>query len=129
MTFERNEDLLGEHFSATEFGCFCGECGLGLDAMRPKLLRWLVDARTIAGVPFVLTSSIRCHLHNADVGGVDSSAHMDGYAVDVAATDGLQRYVIVRAGMAAGFTRIGVAGTFVHLDCDPSKPSQVIWTY
>jgi len=35
----------------------------------------------------------------------------------------------VNALLKAGFTRIGIASSFVHVDCDPTKPAQVIWTY
>jgi hypothetical protein len=31
--------------------------------------------------------------------------------------------------MEAGFNRIGIAPTFIHVDNDPSKPEDVIWLY
>ena len=36
---------------------------------------------------------------------------------------------IVQALLTAGFTRIGIASTFIHADDDPSKPQNLIWTY
>jgi len=117
------------HFSPSEFRCGCGECGKGFESMQRDLLLRLDKARRIAGIPFVLTSSIRCPAWNEKVGGVDSSAHLEGWAVDVSATASGQRYEIVRAALEAGFRRIGIADSFVHMDCDPSKPADVIWTY
>jgi hypothetical protein len=31
--------------------------------------------------------------------------------------------------MEAGFNRIGISSTFIHVDNDPSKPEDVIWLY
>jgi hypothetical protein len=31
--------------------------------------------------------------------------------------------------MKAGFNRIGIADTFIHVDNDPGKAENVIWTY
>lgn len=123
-----DERILGEHFTAREFRCHCG-CGLGFESMQPKLLRRLVAARGLGPVPFIITSSIRCPTHNAAVGGVGSSAHVTGWAVDIAANTGTRRYQILTAAQQAGFNRIGIAATFLHLDCDPQKPGHVIWTY
>lgn len=124
-----DDDRLGPDFSAHEFRCRCGKCGLGAESMRDVLLRQLVLARRITATPFVITSAIRCPAHNAAVGGVDNSAHVSGYAVDVAVESSVARYQIVLAALNARFNRIGVASRFVHLDCDPDKAAEVIWTY
>lgn len=117
-----------EHFADREFKCACG-CGRGRRDMQPELLRRLVNARNLAGIPFVITSAVRCSTWNAKIGGVDSSAHVDGWAVDIAATNSSARFKIVAALAQAGFDRIGIAGTFIHADCDPRKPANVLWTY
>jgi hypothetical protein len=36
---------------------------------------------------------------------------------------------IVRALLGAGFTRVGIARTFVHVDADPDLPPEVVWVY
>lgn len=123
-----NEKLLGEHFTPSEFRCGCG-CGLGLESMQPELLRRLVLARQIANTPFILTSTIRCPQYNAQVGGVDSSAHVDGYAVDVASNNGYKRFQLFISALDAGFKRLGIDTHFIHLDCDPTKPAKVLWPY
>ena len=97
--------------------------------MKPELLQKLDNARTIAGVTFKVNSGYRTAAHNAKVGGVADSSHCQGWAADIAATSGTSKFTIVNALLKAGFTRIGIASSFVHVDCDPTKPAQVIWTY
>jgi len=89
----------------------------------------LDNARDIANIPFRITSGYRTASHNKQVGGVPDSAHTKGRAVDIAATGGRERYVIINALQQAGFNRIGISNSFIHVDDDPSKPEQVIWTY
>lgn len=89
----------------------------------------LDDARERAGVPFIITSGYRCLKYNTEVGGVSSSAHTDGYAADIKCNGSRTRHRIVMAAIDAGFTRIGLHKNFVHLDCDPNKPPDVIWLY
>lgn len=89
----------------------------------------LDDARGIAGIPFTITSGYRTIEHNDRIGGVDSSSHTAGYAVDIACRDSRSRWLIINALILVGFNRIGVADTFIHVDADPTKPENVIWTY
>ena len=69
------------HFSPLEFRCKCG-CGAGMEKMDADLLQMLDEARDLAGIPFPLSSAYRCPKHNKAVGGVPTSAHTRGYAVD-----------------------------------------------
>jgi len=80
-------------------------------------------------VPFAITSGYRCAAHNARVGGKSNSAHTRGRAADVRTSDSRTRYLVIRAALEAGFTRIGIAKTFIHLDDDPSLTQQVVWDY
>ena len=97
--------------------------------MDENFLGRLDDARGIAGVPFKITSGYRTREHNDRVGGVDSSAHTSGHACDIACRDSVTRWLIINALMLCGFNRIGIADTFIHVDDDPNKPENVIWTY
>lgn len=128
LTGRQQMDVI-RNFTADEFACKCGKCDKGYDDMQDGFLRRLEQARAIADTPFTITSAIRCPEWNRKVGGVDSSAHVEGWAVDVAATTGGQRFTIMQAAMDAGFNRIGIAGNFIHMDCDPRKPANVVWTY
>lgn len=115
-------------FKESEFFC-CLDCALGFKDMEKKFLSLIEDARDIAGVPFKINSSIRCTDHNKKVGGSKTSSHLKGTAVDISCTKSYERFKIVEGLIAAGFYRIGIAKTFIHVDDDTSKPKELIWTY
>lgn len=81
--------------------------------------------RDLAGAPFSLTSAYRCPKHNKAVGGVPTSAHTRGYAVDIRCVDSHSRFVILQALLEVGFRRIELAPTWIHVDNDPDKPRDV----
>ena len=93
------------HFSPVEFRYKCG-CGAGMEKMDADLLQMLDEARDLAGIPFPLSSAYRCPKHNKAVGGVPTSAHTRGYAVDIRCVDSHSRFVILQALLEAGFRRI-----------------------
>lgn len=97
--------------------------------INPDSLKRLNRAREIAGIPFIVTSAYRSPEHNKRVGGAPDSAHLRGRAFDIRCNNTRERYCIIHGALAAGFTRIGVGKSFVHLDDDPSLPQCVIWTY
>ena len=97
--------------------------------MQPKFLQMLDNARALAGVAFSITSGYRTEAHNKKVGGVADSSHCQGWAADIAASTGTSKWAIVDGCIKAGFNRIGIANGFIHVDCDPTKPAKVIWTY
>ena len=96
--------------------------------MNKEFLFKLDEARMLAGTPFKITSGYRTEAHNKKVGGVKGSSHTKGCAVDIAVNSGLQRSSIVCALAKVGFTRIGIAKTFVHCDLDKEKQNS-IWLY
>jgi len=113
------------YFTLDEFRCpCCGEVH-----MNEKFLYMLDLARTTAGIPFAITSGYRCEKHNKEVGGKPNSAHLKGYAVDIACSTSSSRYAILYSLIKAGFNRIGIADSFIHCDIDPDLPKNVIWTY
>jgi uncharacterized protein YcbK (DUF882 family) len=97
--------------------------------MDPKLLNMIDEARKIYGKPIHVTSGYRTEAHNRKVGGVDSSSHLKGLAIDVACVRSDDRFKMLNALLEVGFNRIGVAGTFIHVDIDKDKSQNVIWTY
>jgi uncharacterized protein YcbK (DUF882 family) len=97
--------------------------------MKPEFLQRLDNARSIAGIPFKINSGYRTEAHNAKVGGVKESSHCQGWAADIDCNDGAARFIIINALLKSGINRIGVDSGFIHCDCDPTKPQQVIWTY
>lgn len=116
-----------KHFNIEEFDS-PDKPGSGA-MMNEEFLHRLDDARGIAGIPFTITSGFRTYEHNDLVKGVDSSAHTKGHAADISCRDSRTRWLIVNALMLCGFNRIGVADTFIHVDDDPDKPENCIWTY
>ena len=119
------------HFSEEEFRCPCG-----CETLNPDrgFLERLERARVRADIPFKITSGSRCKKHNKDVGGVDSSAHLaeeekKSHAGDIDVRGTLQRGITLSALRAVGFTRIGIAKSFIHADCDPVLPPNRTWLY
>lgn len=115
-----------KYFSESEFKCNGHVC---YDLMNSELLKKLDLARGIADVPFFITSSYRDKETNDRVGGSKKSAHLRGNAVDIHCENSYHRFKIVQALLDAGFTRIGIASTFIHADVDEELTDSVIWTY
>jgi len=114
-----------KYFEISEFTCpCCGENGIDLE-----LITMLDLARGIAGIPFHINSGYRCRRRNKKVGGNRLSAHKKGLAADIRAKSSKDRYSIIKALIAAGFTRIGIGKTFIHADIDDHKPQGIIYLY
>ena len=96
--------------------------------MNKDFLFVLDEAREFAGIPFVINSAYRSPNHPLSVKNPTSS-HIKGLAVDIKATDNATRFKIVEALISVGFTRIGIADTFIHVDLDFEKRQDIIWTY
>jgi len=97
--------------------------------MDDEFLEMLDNARHMAGIPFIINSGYRTKAHNREVGGKSNSAHLDGFAADIRATTSRERMWIVASLLEAGFNRIGIGKTFIHVDNDPHKPEECLWHY
>lgn len=86
------------------------------DIMSPSFMRRLETARELAGVPFVLTCAYRSIEYDRSKGRTGLSYHCRGRAVDIACCYSNLRYIIVKALQKAGFSSIGIAKTFIHVD-------------
>lgn len=93
------------------------------------LVKKLQKARDISGIPYLITSGVRTWMHNLEIGGLLSSSHLVGWAVDIAVSSSRERHQILKGLILAGFTRIGISDGFIHVDLDPSKPDGLIWMY
>lgn len=116
-----------KYFKISEFDC---KCGCKSNKQTITFLKMIDKARTIAQVPFNITSGYRCFEHNKNVGGSPTSSHLKGVAADIKYSNGLQLVRIIFGLTKAGFTRIGIneEKQFIHVDCDSSKPD-AIFTY
>lgn len=80
------------------------------------------------GAPVDINSAYRTPRHNHRVGGAKHSAHKLGRAIDIPCKSQEDRYKMVYAAMAAGFPRVGIGSTFIHLD-DKDLEDHRIWLY
>ena len=97
--------------------------------MHESTLKMLQEARTISKTPYKINSGTRCAKRNAEVGGKENSSHLKGYAIDIHCTESRKRAYIIGGLVEAGFTRLGIAKTFIHVDNDPDKVVGVVWVY
>lgn len=104
--------------------------------LSPELMSKLDTARTVAGIPFLITSGLRTCAGNAAAMGADHSAHIQGLAVDLGlghlAEGGERdaaRYRMLNALMSAGFQRFGLYDLHVHVDVgqQPDYVQGVAW--
>jgi|TARA_R110001606_G_scaffold198996_1_gene346650 uncharacterized protein YcbK (DUF882 family) len=112
-----------KYFKIEEFDCQ----ETGENEMLPEFLHVLDDLRDLCGFPFVITSGYRSPKHSIEAAKTTPGTHAQGIAVDIKVSSGEQKYTIVRHAMALGFSGVGVADTFVHVDYRPTK--HVMWTY
>lgn len=113
------------YFEDAEFTCSC----CGKNKMNDGFLTKLDKARAIAGVPFRISSGYRCPNHNRVVGGKPQSSHLAGHAADIVVRSSRDRFKIFKGLIEAGFTRIGVGKSFIHVDDDKNKAPEVCWRY
>tara|TARA_R100001443_G_scaffold88007_1_gene94515 strand:- start:1018 stop:1368 length:351 start_codon:yes stop_codon:yes gene_type:complete len=115
-----------KYFTHNEFDS-PDEAGSG-KKMKTDFLEMLDFAREEAEIPFKITSGFRTEEHNKKVGGVENSSHLKGCAADISCTSSSQRSIIIRSLINVGFTRLGIANSFIHVDNDADKPD-AIWLY
>jgi zinc D-Ala-D-Ala carboxypeptidase len=116
-----------KHFSLDEFDSPDVK-GSGSKMNTSFLLR-LDELRERCDFPFKINSGYRTKEHNEKVGGSHRSSHLDGIAVDIHCNDSARRFKIVSEAVKMGFSRIGIANTFIHIDDDTTKSQGVIWLY
>lgn len=108
------EGYLSPHFTVWEFCCkHCGTLPAG--GIDPDLILLLEDVRAQFGQPVTINSGYRCPTHNASVGGVQDSQHVDGTAADftVAETSPAKVYSYLDPRHDGG---LGKYSTFTHVD-------------
>jgi zinc D-Ala-D-Ala carboxypeptidase len=127
---------LTRNFSHSEVACKCGHCK-GAAKISPDLMGRLQQMRDAVG-PIRITSGVRCRKHPEsrtrptsshvpnDLGDIEGKV---GHAVDIAAVGSGRRFRLLHAALAAGFVRVGIGKTFLHLDNDQGKAQGVAWDY
>lgn len=97
--------------------CPCGRCGGFPVEPAEKLMRLADAVREAAGRPMVPTSTVRCNAHNAEVGGVATSRHRLGHAMDfvIPGLTAAQILKIVRRQEGVVYC-YAIDGSAVHMD-------------
>lgn len=96
--------------------------------MLPTFMARLQRLRRELGEPMHINSGYRSSQHSVEKAKPTPGTHTMGRAVDIAATGRLQ-YRIIKLAPSLGFTGIGVAKTFIHLDDWDGGPRPNVWIY
>lgn len=119
--------IKAKHFTEAEFKRCSPSCSL--QDMKQGTMNRLDKARELAGIPFVLNSAYRSPKWEKEKGRTGTGAHTQGHAVDIRCNTNENRAKILAACREAGFTRFGIAPTYIHVDDDPTKTPDVVWLY
>ena len=105
-----------------------------VQGLEPTFVDKLQKARTIAGIPFSISSGYRSPEKNQSViGAVPDSSHLKGLAVDLRVSSSHEVALIVDACKQAGIDRRGIyvdssfSPIHVHVDADAEKIANVIF--
>lgn len=110
------------NFTKEEFDC----SETGENDMKPRFLEMLQMLREQYGKPMKITSGYRSPNHNIEKRKSKPGTHAHGIAADIYCT-GPDKFRLVKLAINSGFTGIGVASNFIHLDC--SRERCAIWGY
>ena len=102
--------------------------------MEHEVIQALDIARDIYGFPMIVSSGFRTIQYNRSLielgyPASPNSSHLLGWAVDLVVPDSSKRFLMLEALLDAGFHRIGLGHSFIHVDLDPNKPRNVLWVY
>ena len=126
MSSDIDQDLT--YFSRSEFSCqYTGE-----NKIEDSLLLKVDELRERCGFPFIITSGYRSLAHPIErAKKTNTGTHAQGIAADIKVIDGVQRFKIVAEAIKMGFTGIGIASNFVHVDIRSldTNESPVMWCY
>ena len=111
---------MSKFFNESELACSGSECeglnnvGNGIDE---RLMTVLDAIRERIGQPIYINSGYRCPVHNANVGGVPKSQHVDGTAADLT-YDGIDVDYLAQVAEECGADGIGKYWSqgFCHID-------------
>ena len=113
-----------KHFAREEFDCQVSDT----NNMEMEFLEKLDELRAYCGFPFVITSGYRHPtMHPIENKKEVPGTHAQGIAADIKITNAADRFSLVNNAVKLGFTGIGVASDFVHVDTRGTTP--VIWIY
>jgi len=112
-----------KYFKLSDFDCQ----ETGENKMEDDFILWLDACREACGFPFIITSGFRSKNHSVERIKTSVGTHVLGIACDIKVNNGSEKMTIVKEAIRLGFTGIGIAKNFIHLDRRTTTP--VIWTY
>jgi uncharacterized protein YcbK (DUF882 family) len=113
-----------KYFKRSDFDCQ----ETGENEMKDRFIKKLDHLREACGFPFIVTSGYRSPNHSLERHKANGPGmHSSGLAADIAVSGGQERMAIIKHACAMGFTGVGVAKGFVHVDIRDSSP--VAWCY
>jgi uncharacterized protein YcbK (DUF882 family) len=85
------------------------------------------------GRPIIINSGYRSPEYNSAIATTGPRGpHTTGQAADIKVLDSSTRFLLVTLAVECGFTGIGIAKTFIHLDDilqNPHIPRPMLWLY
>jgi zinc D-Ala-D-Ala carboxypeptidase len=112
-----------KYFKIEEFDCQ----ETGENAMQDEFIHALDSLREACGFSFTITSGYRSPKHSIEAKKAAPGMHSKGIAADIRVSGGAQRFLLAKKAFELGFSGIGVAKTFVHVDTRNTVP--VLWIY
>lgn len=112
-----------KYFTTKEFDCQ----HTGTNNISTDFVDKLDKLRKACGFKFVITSGYRSLDHPIEAAKAVGGTHTQGIAADIKVMGGVQRAKIVHEAVKLGFSGIGVAKGFVHVDTRVGIP--VLWCY
>lgn len=110
-----------KYFTREEFRCKCGGkyCSGFPEEPQEGMVRAIDNVREHFGKAFTPNSGVRCPTHNANVGGVSTSRHLYGKAVDFHVPGKTAAQVLAYLATLPGLGYCyDIDGTSVHMDIE-----------
>ncbi len=111
-----------QYFNISEFDCK----ETGDNEMQSRFIHLLDTLRGVCGFPFIVNSGYRSPQHSKEIIKDKPGIHTKGLAADIQIHGGVQRYQLVENAIQHGFSGIGVAKTYIHVDL---RDNIMMWVY
>lgn len=113
-----------KYFKIEDFDCQ----ETGENEMQHEFILKLDELRAACGFPFIITSGYRSPKHSIEARKPNGGGkHTDGIAADILTRNAGERWMLINHAVKMGFTGLGIAKTFIHVDTRATDP--VSWVY
>jgi uncharacterized protein YcbK (DUF882 family) len=119
--------IKSKYFTEGEFRNCSPSCSL--QDMKQSTMNRLDTMRQLAGIPLIINSAYRPQAWEKAKRRSGTGSHTLGQAVDIRCTSETNRWRIIEAAIKVGFTRIGIAKTYIHVDDSQKHTQGVVWLY